>query len=53
MANDPLQVDDDLSGVGLVPPSIEVLGNCAKLDNEIAGQVARLNLAPLLLPQAY
>ena len=39
-------------GVALVPGPIEVLGGEAELDNEVAGQVLRADLAALLLPQA-
>ena len=46
-----LDVGDDLTGIGLVPASIEVLGHHPELDDEIAGQVLRLDLAALLLPK--
>ena len=48
----PLHVLDGLAGVQLVPAPIEVLGRDAELDDEVAGQVLRLDLAALLLPEA-
>jgi hypothetical protein len=36
-----------LAGIGLVPPPIK------ELDDEIAGKVLRVDLAPLFLPQPY
>ena len=35
-----------------IPAPIEVLGHQAELDDEVAGEVLRLDFAPLLLPQA-
>ena len=52
MRSVPLHVADDLAGVGLVPAPVEVLGRDAELDDEIAGEVLRLDLAALLLPEA-
>ncbi len=46
-----LNVDDDLPGLGLVPAPIELLGNDTELDDEVAGQVLRLDLAALFPPQ--
>jgi hypothetical protein len=37
MADLPLQISKDLTGIGLVPAPIEVLGCEAKLDDEVAG----------------
>ena len=51
MPNLPLDVRDDLPGIGLVPAPIEVLGGQPELDDEIAGEVLRLDLAALLPPQ--
>ena len=39
-------------GVALVPGPVEVLGGEAELDDEVAGEVLRADLAPLFLPQA-
>ena len=46
-----LNVGDHLPSIGLVPAPIEVLGRDPELDHKIAGQVLRLDLAPLLPPQ--
>jgi hypothetical protein len=43
-----LNVRSDLAGISLVPTPIEVLGRAPKLDDEVAGQIRRLDLAPLL-----
>ena len=42
----------DLSGVALVPVPVKGFGREPKLDDEIAGEVLRLDLAAFLLPQA-
>jgi hypothetical protein len=31
-----LDADDEVTGIGLVPASIEILGSPAELDNEVA-----------------
>ena len=46
-----LDVGDDLTGIGLVPAPIKVFGDRPELDDEVAGQVLRLDLAALFLPQ--
>ena len=46
-----LHVGDDLPGIGLVPAPIKVFGDGPELDDEVAGQVLRLDLAALFLPQ--
>ena len=46
-----LDVGDDLPGIGLVPAPVEVLGDDAELDDEVAGQVLRLDFAALFPPQ--
>ena len=51
MADPLLDVRDDLAGIGLVPAAIEVLGHDAELDDKVAGQVLRLDLAAFLPPQ--
>jgi hypothetical protein len=43
---------DGPPGVALIPGPVEVLGGEAELDDEVAGEVLRPDLAPLLLPQA-
>jgi hypothetical protein len=45
-----LDVTDDPPGIALVPGPIERLGGDPQLDDEIARQIFRLGLAPLLLP---
>ncbi len=47
-----LDAFDDLPGVALVPVPVEGLGHEAELDDEVAGQVLRLGLAPFLPPEA-
>ena len=47
----PLDVRDDLTGIGLVPAPVELLGDQAELDDEVAGQVLWLDLAALFPPQ--
>jgi len=47
----PLHLNHHLSGVLLVPMSVQLLGHAAELDQEIAGQILRLDLAALLPPQ--
>ena len=51
MPDVPLDVGDDLTGVGLIPAPIEILGHRPELDDEIAGQILRLDLAALLSPE--
>ena len=48
-ALDPRQ---SLAGIAFVPKAIEGLGGEAELDDEVAGEVLRLYLAPFLAPQA-
>jgi hypothetical protein len=50
MPNPPLDIGDDLPATGFVPAPIEVLGDRTKLDDEVAREVFRLNLAALLAP---
>ena len=47
-----LDVGDDLPGIGLVPAAVKLLGGQAELDDEVAGEVLRLDLAPLFPPKA-
>jgi hypothetical protein len=46
-----LYVRDDLTGMGLVPASVQFLGNSPELHDEVAGKVLRLGLAAFLAPQ--
>jgi hypothetical protein len=41
-----------LPGVALVPKPVEWFGHHAELDDEVAGQVLRLDSAPFLVPEA-
>jgi hypothetical protein len=52
MRDPALHVGDRAAGVVFVPSSVEVLGGQAKLDDEVAGEVLRPDLAALLLPKA-
>ena len=45
-------VMSDLAGVLFVPPPVQRLGHRAELDQEVAGQVFGIELAPLLVPKA-
>ena len=47
-----LDAFDCLPGIAFVPIAVEGLGHKAELDDEVAGQVLRLGLAPFLPPQA-
>ena len=47
-----LDAFDCLPGIAFVPMAVEGLGHKAELDDEVAGQVLRLGLAPFLAPQA-
>ena len=47
----PLDIRNDLTGIGLVPAPVQVLGNHAELDNEIAGQVFGFDFAALFPPE--
>ena len=42
-----------LPGIELIPAPVQILGDGPKLDNEVAGEVLRLDLAPLLPPQPH
>ena len=43
---------DAPAGIALVPGAVELLGGGPELHDEVAGQVLRLGLAPLLAPKA-
>ena len=51
MANPALDVADGAAGVSLIPIAVQILGRVAELDNQIAGEILRLDLAPLFLPE--
>ena len=46
-----LDVADPPAGIALVPGAVEVLGGDPELHDEVAGQILRLGLAPLLAPR--
>ena len=46
-----LYVCKQLSGIDLIPASVQVLGRNTELNDEIARQVLRLDLAPLFPPE--
>jgi hypothetical protein len=46
----PLDVGKDLTGIALVPASIQVLGCKPELNDEIAREVLRLDLAAFFSP---
>ena len=48
-----LDVNDELPGISLVPSSIKLLSDRPKLDNEVSGQVFRLDLSAFLPPQPH
>ena len=51
MLHPALDVGEDLPRVAFEPMPVQGFGDHAELDNEIAGEVLRLDLAPLLAPQ--
>ena len=53
MPDPALDVDDHLTRIELVPPSVQVLGRGPKLDDEIAGKILRLDLTAFLPPQPH
>jgi hypothetical protein len=46
----PLYIRDDLASVGLVPAPVQLLGGHAELNEEVAGEVLRFNLATFFPP---
>jgi len=50
--NASLDVGEHLASIGLIPAPVQVLSRNAKLDNEIARQVFRLDFAALLPPKS-
>src|ERR1700686_5092275 len=52
MSDSPLDIDDDLPRIEFVRAPVQVLGDGPKLDDEIAGQILRLDLASFLPPKA-
>jgi hypothetical protein len=52
MLDPTLNPGEDLAGVAFEPVAVEGFGDDPELDDEVAGEVLRLNLAAFLLPQA-
>jgi len=50
MADSALHIINDLAGIALIPAPVQVLSRKPELDDEIAGQILRLDLAALLMP---
>jgi hypothetical protein len=46
-----LHVLDGMTGVSLIPASVELLGDGAQLHDQVVGEIFRLKLAALLPPQ--
>ena len=51
MPNLPLDIGDNLPRIGLVPAPVQVLGHHPELNQEIAGEILRLDLAALFPPE--
>jgi len=49
--NASLDVGEHLASIGLIPAPVQVLSRNAKLDDEIAGEILRLDFAPLFAPK--
>jgi hypothetical protein len=46
-----LNVSNASAGVALIPGTVELLGRSPKLYDQVAGQVLRFRLSPLLAPE--
>jgi hypothetical protein len=51
VADSPLDIDKDVPRVGLIPAPVKALGHSPKLDEEITGQVLRLDLTAFFSPE--
>ena len=47
----PLHIGKQLPGISLIPAPVQVLRRNTKLNDQIAGQVLRLDLATLFAPE--
>src|SRR5262245_20624234 len=47
----PLNVDNQLARIGLIPAPVKVLRHHPELDEQIAGEILWLDLAPLFAPE--
>ena len=52
MADLSLDVGEDLPGIQLIPAAVKLLGGKAELDDEVGGEVLRLDFAALFAPEA-
>jgi hypothetical protein len=50
MVDPPLHAFDGITGVAFIPTPVEVFGHCAELDDQVAGELFRLDLATLFVP---
>jgi hypothetical protein len=50
MTDAPLYIRQHLRGIGLIPAPVQLLGRNPELNDEVARQVLRLDLAALFLP---
>ena len=51
MKHPTLHLGDNLTGIALVPVPVEMLGHDPELDDQVGGEVFRLNLTALLTPK--
>jgi hypothetical protein len=51
MTDPPLDIDNHLAGMGLIPAPIKLLGRQPELDDEIVRQVLRFDLAAFFAPE--
>ena len=50
MPDAPLHVLDRATGIAFVPAPVEVFGDGSELDNQVVGEIFRLDLTALLAP---
>jgi hypothetical protein len=53
MLDPPLHVFDRMARVALIPAPVQLLGHVAELDDQLIGQILRLDFAALLPPQPH
>jgi hypothetical protein len=51
MANMLLDIDDGLTGIGLVPTPVKLFGNGSELDDKVAREILGLGLTTFFSPQ--
>jgi hypothetical protein len=47
----PLNISQNLTGIRLVPPPVQVLSRKAELDHKVARKILRLDFSPFLPPK--